>query len=121
MVSSLLNKLPTPVRHWLSILGAAGSNWLASQAFIYAAALAFFTVFSIAPIMVVVVTLVGLVLGERAAQGELFEQLEEAHELVGRNVLTQTVLIRLVQALGRAMRGEAPTGLYTPLAQAAVM
>ena len=76
MASSFLDNFPAPVRHWLSILGAAGRNWLASQAFIYAAALAFFTVFSIAPIMVVVVTLVGLVLGERAAQGELFEQLE---------------------------------------------
>lgn len=76
MISKIFNKLPTPVSHWLGILGAAGRNWLASQAFIYAAALAFFTVFSIAPIMVVVVTLVGLVLGESAAQGTLFEQLE---------------------------------------------
>ncbi|MEX2470194.1 MAG: YihY/virulence factor BrkB family protein [Pseudohongiellaceae bacterium] len=76
MVAKIFDKLPAPVRHWLSILGAASRNWLASQAFIYAAALAFFTVFSIAPIMVVVVTLVGLVLGERAAQGTLFEQLE---------------------------------------------
>tara|TARA_R110002110_G_scaffold157570_1_gene354557 strand:- start:115136 stop:116062 length:927 start_codon:yes stop_codon:yes gene_type:complete len=76
MLSRVFDKLPAPVRHWLAILGAASKNWLASQAFIYAAALAFFTVFSIAPIMVVVVTLVGLVLGESAAQGKLFEQLE---------------------------------------------
>ncbi len=76
MASKVFDKLPAPIQHWLSILSAASKNWLASQAFIYAAALAFFTVFSIAPIMVVVVTLVGLVLGESAAQGELFEQLE---------------------------------------------
>ncbi|WP_231732047.1 YihY/virulence factor BrkB family protein [Rheinheimera sp. EpRS3] len=57
-------------------MAAAISNWLASQAFIYAAALAFFTVFSIAPILVVVVGLVGLVMGESAVQGELFAQLE---------------------------------------------
>ncbi|MDO8861891.1 YihY/virulence factor BrkB family protein [Haliea sp. E1-2-M8] len=76
MASKIFDKLPAPARHWLGILGAASQNWLASQAFIYAAALAFFTVFSIAPIMVVVVTLVGLVLGESAAQGEIFEQLE---------------------------------------------
>jgi membrane protein len=43
-------------------------NWLQSQAFIYAAALAFFTVFSIAPVMIVAVMIVGLVLGERAAR-----------------------------------------------------
>lgn len=72
----IFDTLPAPVRHWFSVLGAAGRNWLESQAFIYAAALAFFTVFSIAPILVVVVTLVGLVIGERAVQGQLFEQLE---------------------------------------------
>jgi membrane protein len=76
MLSNIFNKLPNTVRHWLSIL-AALRHWLDSQAFIYAAALAFFTVFSIAPILVVIVALVGLVIGERAVQGELFTQLEE--------------------------------------------
>ena len=76
MAFGIYDKLPAPVRHWLSILAAASRNWLASQAFIYAAALAFFTVFSIAPILVVIVTLVGLVIGESAVKGELFEQLE---------------------------------------------
>ncbi|MGM0632085.1 MAG: YihY/virulence factor BrkB family protein [Pseudomonadota bacterium] len=88
--------MPAPVRHWLNILAAAGRNWLVSQAFIYAAALAFFTVFSIAPIMVVVVTVVGLVLGERAAQGTLFEQLEgtlgpETAELVQTAVINSQI------------------------------
>jgi len=96
MASRIFDTLPAPIRHWLSILGAAGQNWLASQAFIYAAALAFFTVFSIAPIMVVVVTLVGLVLGESAAQGELFEQLQgtlgpEAADLVQTAVLNSQI------------------------------
>lgn len=76
MLASLFNSLPAAVQYWLSILAAALRHWLDSQAFIYAAALAFFTVFSIAPILVVVVALVGLVLGERAVQGELFTQLE---------------------------------------------
>ena len=64
-------------RFWLGVLGAAGKNWLESQAFIYAAALAFFTIFSIAPVMIVAVTVAGLVLGERAAQGQIMEQLQE--------------------------------------------
>ncbi|MEH6491307.1 YihY/virulence factor BrkB family protein [Halopseudomonas sp.] len=64
------------LKHWFSILRAAIQNWLDSQAFIYAAALAFFTVFSIAPVLVVVVALVGLILGQSAVQGELFAQLE---------------------------------------------
>ena len=96
MISRILDKLPAPVTHWLDVLGAAGKNWLASHAFIYAAALAFFTVFSIAPIMVVVVTIVGLVLGERAVQGELFGQLEgtlgpEAAEVVQTAVINSQI------------------------------
>lgn len=73
---TIQDKLPAPVKHWLDIFLAASQYWLGSQAFIYAAALAFFTVFSIAPVLVVVVMLVGLVIGERAVQGQLFEQLE---------------------------------------------
>ncbi|WP_333608629.1 YihY/virulence factor BrkB family protein [Arsukibacterium sp.] len=76
MVFRFYDKFLSIVKYWLAILAAATRNWLGSQAFIYAAALAFFTVFSIAPILVVVVALVGLVMGESAVQGELFAQLE---------------------------------------------
>ncbi|MBK8163579.1 MAG: YihY/virulence factor BrkB family protein [Gammaproteobacteria bacterium] len=50
----------------------------ASRAATQAAGLSFYTLFSLAPIMIVVVTMVGLVLGERAAHGELTEQLQAA-------------------------------------------
>ncbi len=52
--------------------------WLEAQVFVHAAALAFFTVFSVAPVVIVAVTLVGLVLGESAAQGRIAEQLQVA-------------------------------------------
>jgi membrane protein len=64
------------IRHWSTVLAHAGRNWLESQAFIYAAALAFFTVFSIAPVVILIVALLGLVLGEDAARAELMGQLE---------------------------------------------
>ncbi|MGD9869467.1 MAG: YihY/virulence factor BrkB family protein [Thauera sp.] len=50
--------------------------WLEAQVFIHAAALAFFTVFSVAPVVIVAVTVVGLVLGEDAAHGQIAQQLE---------------------------------------------
>lgn len=74
---SVLNRLPAPLRGGLAITIDAGRNWVESQAFIYAAALAFFTTFSIAPVMIVAVAVVGLILGPRAAEGELLEQLRE--------------------------------------------
>lgn len=52
--------------------------WLESQAFVYAAALAFFTVFSIAPVVIVAVAVVGVVLGDQAASGRIMAQLQDA-------------------------------------------
>lgn len=69
--------IPAPLRRWLGILATAAGYWSESRAFIYAAALAFFTVFSIAPVVIVVVAVIGFVLGEQAAQGELMEQLRD--------------------------------------------
>lgn len=66
------------LRYWGGIFTSAGRNWLESQAFIYAAALAFFTVFSIAPVMIIAVTVVGLVLGDEAAEGQIMAQLQNA-------------------------------------------
>lgn len=96
MLARIRAFIPHPILYWLDIFAAAGQNWIKSQAFIYAAALAFFTVFSIAPVMIVVVAIVGLVLGERAAQGELMDQLQqvlgpEAAEVVETAVVNSQV------------------------------
>ncbi|MDZ7790658.1 MAG: YihY/virulence factor BrkB family protein [Xanthomonadales bacterium] len=76
MFQTVRKHIPAPIERWLGILAAAGRNWMESQAFIYAAALAFFTVFSIAPVMIVIVALVGVVLGEETARAELMGQVE---------------------------------------------
>lgn len=68
--------MPELLRDRLAIVRSAARYWLDSQAFVYAAALAFFTVFSIAPVVIVAITVIGLVLGEQAAQGQLMAQLE---------------------------------------------
>ena len=79
-------------RYWLGIFRSAVSNWLDSQAFIYAAALAFFTVFSIAPIVIVVVAVAGVFLGEMAAQGQIFEQLNEVLGVEAAEVVETAVI-----------------------------
>src|SRR5690625_4007940 len=68
------------VRRWAGILMAAARNWLESQAFIYGAALAFFTVFSIAPVIIVIVALIGFFLGEQTVRDELINQ---RHAMLG--------------------------------------
>jgi len=76
-LNEILDRMPAPVRGSILVTIDAGRNWMESQAFIYAAALAFFTTFSIAPVMIVAVAVVGLILGPRAAEGQLLEQLRE--------------------------------------------
>lgn len=51
------------------IFADAGRLWLARNAFIHAGALAFYTLFSLAPIVIIVVSIAGIVFGEDAAQG----------------------------------------------------
>ncbi len=65
-------------RYWIDLAKATVRVWLDAQVFVHAGALAFFTVFSVAPVMIVAVSIVGLVLGESAAQGEIVLQLQAA-------------------------------------------
>ena len=65
-------------RYWVNVAKASVRVWLEAQVFVHAGALAFFTVFSVAPVMIVAVTLVGFVLGESAAQGQIVDQLRAA-------------------------------------------
>ncbi|MFT3757849.1 YihY/virulence factor BrkB family protein [Thauera sp.] len=66
------------MQYWVDVAKTTVRVWLEAQVFVHAAALAFFTVFSVAPVMIVAVSIVGLVLGERAAQGEIVQQLQAA-------------------------------------------
>lgn len=63
---------------WWRVLRNAVQLWLERNAFSYAGSLAFYTLFSLAPTVIIAVTVIGLVLGEDAAQGEIFAQLHSA-------------------------------------------
>jgi membrane protein len=51
--------------------------WLDSNAFANAGSLAFFTLFSIAPVIIVIVSVIGVFYGQDAAEGQIAEQLQE--------------------------------------------
>ena len=56
---------------------SAAVNWVHDYAQSMGAALAFYTMFSIAPLLLIVISIAGLVFGEDAARGEIFGQLQE--------------------------------------------
>jgi membrane protein len=62
-------------RTW-GTLKAIISLWSEKHAFQFAGAMAFFTVFSLAPLMILLVTAAGILLGEDAAQGAIAAQIE---------------------------------------------
>ena len=51
------------------------SAWLADYAPSMGAALSYYTIFSIAPLLVIVIAIAGLAFGEKAASGAIFEQM----------------------------------------------
>ena len=110
----MLPRIVTKFKYWLSVLKSTVGIWLEAGVFVHAAALAFFTVFSIAPVMIVAVMLVGLVFGESAAQGQLVDQLratigEEASLAVQTAVqnsrLTRTGILPALAGFGAMLFG----------------
>ena len=59
----------------ISILKQTFWEWLEDQAPTLGAALAYYTVFSLAPLLIIAISIAGLVLGKEAAQGQIFQEL----------------------------------------------
>jgi membrane protein len=57
------------------LLKAAAVNWVHDYAQSMGAALAFYTMFSIAPLLLIVISIAGMVFGEESARGEILDQL----------------------------------------------
>ncbi|WP_374580933.1 YihY/virulence factor BrkB family protein [Pseudoduganella sp.] len=68
-------RFPHIARKLPSVGWCAITEWLEHRASSKGAALAFYTLFSLAPILVLVIAIAGLFFGKEAAQGELFFQL----------------------------------------------
>ena len=64
------------VRDLWELVKAAASGWVDDYAQSMGAALAYYTMFSIAPLLLIVISIAGLAFGEEAAHGEIFSQIE---------------------------------------------
>lgn len=77
----IVSTIKKHLQYWLGIFAQAGKIWLDSNAFAQAGSLAFFTLFSIAPVMIVIVSVIGVFYGQQAAEGQIAAQLQE---MIGR-------------------------------------
>jgi membrane protein len=58
-----------------SVLKQAAVNWMDDKAPMHGAALAYYTIFSLAPLLILSIAIAGFVLGREAAQGQIFDQM----------------------------------------------
>jgi membrane protein len=93
---------PVWLQWWVSLCTKAVYAWLDDRAPTMGAAIAYYTVFSLAPILVMVIAVAGLAFGQQAAEGALFGELAD---LVGPESAAA------VQALLRSASG-ARSGIF---------
>jgi membrane protein len=88
-----------PSAAWL-LFKEAGSAWVADNAPSLGAALAYYTIFSLAPVLIVVIAVAGLAFGREAAEGEILRQIQALVGPAGAATI-QTIIQRADQpALG---------------------
>jgi len=68
---------PPWLQGWLSLCEKAIHKWLEDRAPTMGAAIAYYTVFSLAPMLVMVIAIAGLAFGQKAAEGALFGELAD--------------------------------------------
>ena len=64
-----------PMNEWWALIKAAVKAWVDDYAPSMGAALSYYTVFSLAPVLLIVISVAGLIFGAEAARGEIFGQL----------------------------------------------
>lgn len=62
-------------KQWLRLFALAGKGWLDDDAPSMGAAIAYYTVFSLAPLLVIVIAIAGAVFGREAVQGQVVTEL----------------------------------------------
>src|ERR1700724_2918037 len=73
----LMRICPMRFHRWVSLCETAVYSWLDDRAPTMGAAIAYYTVFSLAPMLVMVIAIAGLAFGHQAAEGALFDELAD--------------------------------------------
>ena len=73
----LMRIYPMWLQGWVGVCKQAIFSWLDDRAPTMGAAIAYYTVFSLAPILVLVIGVAGLAFGRAAAEGALFAELAD--------------------------------------------
>lgn len=92
--------LKNTIVFWWNVFQDATALWLERNAFSYAGSLAFYTLFSLAPTVIIAVTVIGVVLGEDAAQGQIVAQLQDTLGTEAASAIEQAVAQSRIEESG---------------------
>ncbi|WP_110687374.1 YihY/virulence factor BrkB family protein [Salinicola aestuarinus] len=92
--------MPNVIKYWFKVIKNAVQLWLDRNAFSYAGSLAFYTLFSLAPTVIIAVTVVGFWLGEDAAHGEIVTRLQDTLGASAASAIESAVAQSSIQASG---------------------
>ncbi|MDQ3260810.1 MAG: YihY/virulence factor BrkB family protein, partial [Pseudomonadota bacterium] len=70
-------RMPAKVKHAWSLVKDSALAWMDDYAPSMGAALAYYTIFSVGPLLIIIIAVAGLAFGEAAAQGEVVAQLRQ--------------------------------------------
>ena len=65
-----------PLRSWAPLFVQAYHEWSEDCALRFSAALAYYSIFAMAPLVIIAISVAGLVFGEEAARGQIYQQIE---------------------------------------------
>ncbi len=80
-------QLPRPLRHFFILVKETMNKWFDDDISTHAASLAYYTVFSIAPTLIIAVALAGAIFGDEAARGEIRNQISGLVGKAGASVI----------------------------------
>ncbi len=78
------------LRLWWSLLVETYNDWSEDRALRFSAALAYYSIFSMAPLVIIAISAAGFFFGDQAARGEIFQQIER---LIGPKAAAEIQLI----------------------------
>ncbi len=64
------------VRSWGPLFVQSFNDWMEDRALRFSAALAYYSIFAMAPLIIIAIAVAGLVFGEKAARGQVYQQIE---------------------------------------------
>lgn len=99
-------------RHLLPLLKEAASDWVDDGAMRLSSSLAYYAIFSLAPLLVIVISMAGLVFGEEAARGQLAQEISA---LAGRGAG------EAIQSAVQSSASHKSTGMLATLVGSAVL